>query len=307
MKTTDLIAQHLDYLDRICGFAKRTVTFHRRICLWWRQFLSDYGQKHILHATPDDLIQWIIHRQQEGIQNVTIQKEMCALRTLYQYLFDYGHLSNNPAASLPEVICRPADEQQYLTADECFQFLDGFDRDTPDGYRNYVISALLWCTGLRSGELCGLRWRDIDLQRGTLLVRRAKGGKQRLLFLNDRILKDMQEYHLTAPGRGQEPVFQSLTKNQHSAKCGPRPLSQSALVEMIRHHAAFVGLDKEVSPKTFRHTFATHMLEAAVPLDDIKEMLGHDDETETCIYIHVTVDAARRLLEHHMGNPNTYQ
>ena len=52
-----------------------------------------------------------------------------------------------------------------------------------------------------------------------------------------------------------------------------------------------------------RHTFATQMLEAGVPIEDIKEMLGHDDETETCIYIHVTLDAAKKLLENHIGNP----
>ncbi|MCP4625902.1 MAG: tyrosine-type recombinase/integrase [bacterium] len=73
---------------------------------------------------------------------------------------------------------------------------------------------------------------------------------------------------------------------------------------MIRHHANWVGIEKKVSPRMFRHTFATQMLEAGVLIDDIKEMLGHDDETETCIYIHVTVDAAKQLLENHIGNPD---
>ena len=86
---------------------------------------------------------------------------------------------------MPELICRPAPEQQYLTVDECFKFINAFDTDTDDGFRNYTMAVILWCTGLRSAELCALRWADIVLDQGTLLVRKGKGGKQRLLFLND--------------------------------------------------------------------------------------------------------------------------
>jgi len=306
MNEKDLIIANIDYLKEICRFAKRTINFHKRICQWWEVFLRKKRQRSILDTEAEDLLAWIIHRQNQGIQNVTVQKEMCALRTLYQYLYDYGHIAKNPAASLPELICRPASEQQYLTVDECFAFLDAFDRSSVDGFRNYTIVALLWSTGLRSAELCALRWHDIDLEEGTLLVRKGKGGKQRLLFFNDRILEDMRKYYEKMGGKSEGPVFVAITKNQYTGGTGPGALSQSALVDMIRHHGVANGFKKKVSPKTFRHTFATHMLEAGVPLEDIKEMLGHDDETETCIYIHVTVEATKRLLVDHIGNPDKY-
>jgi site-specific recombinase XerD len=298
-----LIIQYLEYLDQIRGFAKRTIKFHKRICYWWKQYMEENREKDMFDAGPEDLLKWILHRRNQKIQNVTIQKELCVFRTLYQYLFEYGHIKRNPASSIPELICRPADEQEYLTVDECKDYLDGFDRDTVDGNRNYIMVALLWSTGLRSSELCALRWRDIDLDEGTLLVRKGKGGKQRLLFLNDRIWKEIKGYYETMGGSEEDPVFIALTNNQNAKGKEPRPLSQSALVDMIRNHAHFIGSKKKVSPRTFRHTFATHMAEAGVPLDDIKEMLGHDDETETCIYIHVTTEAARQLLTAHLGNP----
>jgi site-specific recombinase XerD len=155
---------------------------------------------------------------------------------------------------------------------------------------------------LRSSELCALRWEDIDLKDGTLLVRKGKGGRQRLLFLNDRILGELQQYYKETGKDEDGPVFAALTNNQHTKKSGARSISQSALVDMIRNHAKANGFKKKISPKTFRHTFATHMLEVGTPLEAIKEMLGHDDETETCIYIHVSVDAARSLLEKHIAN-----
>ncbi len=304
MKQTQLTEAYIDYLKQICGFAQRTIKFHQRMYRLWSDFMQNQTQRSMVNAVADDFDCWILSRQQQGIGNGTIRQELCAFRRLYKYLFDYGMIPKNPVASLLELICRPPLEQQYLSGDECFKFINAFDTDTDDGFRNYTIAVILWCTGLRSAELCALRWADIDLDQGMLLVRKGKGGKQRLLFLNDRLWEDMRHYHAKMGGDTDEPVFYALTNNQHTANSPTRALSQSALVDMIHHHANFVGIGKKVSPRIFRHTFATQMLEAGVSIDDIKEMLGHDDETETCIYIHVTVDAAKQLPENHIGNPN---
>jgi len=303
MKKTQWIKAYIDYLKQICGFAQRTIKFHQRMCGLWDDFIQNERHRPMASAVADDFLCYIFFRQQQGIENVTIRKELCAFRTFYKYLFDYGMITKNPVASLPELICSPAPEQQYLTVEECFEFINAFDSATEDGFRNYMMAVVLWSTGLRSAELCALRWADIDLDQGSLLVRKGKGGKQRLLFLNDRLWDDLRRYHQRLGGDANEPVFCALTNNQHTANSPKRALSQSALVDMIRHHVNRVGITKKVSPRTLRHTFATQMLEAGVPIDDIKEMLGHDDETETCIYIHVTVEAAKQLLENHIGNP----
>ncbi len=302
----ELIIAYLNYLNEICGFAKRTIDFHNRICRWWETFLGQEINKPLLAAMPEDLLVWIVHRQNMHIQPVTIQKEMCVLRTLYQYCNDYGQIDLNPAASLPPMICNPTDEQAWLTVEECFAFLEAFDLGTKDGYRNHAMVSLLWSTGLRSGELCALQWRDIDLDDGALLVRKGKGGKQRLLYLNDRIWEQMRRYYEKNKGKDGDSVFCALSNNQFTKGSTGQGLTQSSLVDMIRNHANTNGFTKPVSPKTFRHSFATHMVEAGVRIEDIKEMLGHDDETETCIYIHVTLDTAKRLLEDHIGNPEKY-
>lgn len=300
------VRAYLAYLDEICGFAARTISFHDRICRWWEAFLKEHLNKTIPAAMPEDLLAWIIYRQNMDIQPVTIRQEMCVLRTLYQYCHDYGQIDLNPAASLPDMICNPTDEQSWLTVEECLAYLDAFDLGSVDGIRNHAIVSLLWSTGLRSSELCVLKWQDIDLNEGTLLVRKGKGGKQRLLYLNDRIWEHMRQHRKKFGGQDDDPVFLALTNNQFTSGSTIRGLSQSSLVDMIRNHAYDNGFTKQVSPKTFRHCFATHMAEAGVRIEDIKEMLGHDDETETCIYIHVTLKAAKRLLEEHIGNPEQY-
>jgi len=301
-----LIDEYLKYLESVCGFAKRTLDFHNRICRWWETFLFEENNKPLLAAMPEDLLTWIVHRQHMDIRPVTIRKEMCVLRTFYQFCHDYGRIDIDPSACLPEVICDPAREQEFLTVQECFDYLDAFDQGATDGYRNHTMVALLWSTGLRSSELCALKWADISLSEGTLLVRKGKGGKQRLLYLNDRIWAQMRQYFEKYKGTSDDHVFQSLTNNRFTKGSKRRGLSQSSLVNIIRDHGKNNGFSKPVSPKTFRHSFATHMAEAGVPLEDIKEMLGHDDETETCIYIHVTLEAAKKLLKDHIGNPERY-
>jgi len=165
--------------------------------------------------------------------------------------------------------------------------------------------ALLWSTGLRNGELCTLEWRDINIEEGTLLVRKGKGGKQRQLFLNDRIWQDLIRYRHKIGGNECSPVFYAFSQNASSRKKHAR-LSQSRLVEIIREHSHAVGLKKGINPLTFRHTFATHMYEAGVSMEDIKEMLGHDDETETTIYVHISIDTAKGFLNDHIANPAKY-
>lgn len=163
-----------------------------------------------------------------------------------------------------------------------------------------MIIALLWSTGLRNRELCTLTWQDIDLDDGALLVRQGKGGKQRQIFLNDRIHADLKAYQKSLGGVDHEPVFCSTKPGKKA------PLSSSRLVEITRECAQKAGVTKPVNPMTFRHTFATHMFEAGADVEDIKEIMGHSEVTETTVYIHVSLDAAKQILNDHIANPLKY-
>lgn len=255
---------------------------------------------------PVDLLAFVEHRSRAGVKSATVRHDLCVLRTLYGYLFTHRLVNVNPAASLPEMICAPVKEKAFLTVEECFQLLEAADTSTAIGLRSYVILALLWSVGLRNRELCTLTWQDVDLEQGTLLVRHGKGGKQRQLFLNERVLDDLSAWHRKVDGAGSSPVFFAMGRGQVPPQGERAPLSASRLVETVREHARSAGLDKPVNPLTFRHTFATHMFEAGATMDEIKELLGHDDETESTIYVHVTLDAAKQLLNDHVANPTLH-
>ncbi len=302
MSTKNILAKYIEYLKNIRGFEERTIKQHQRICRLWFIFMSENIEQSVLNANPLDILEYIELQQQSGrVNNTSLSGEICVIRTFYTWLFDTGKVHFNPAASIPELICEPPAEKEYLTIEECFRLLDTFDTSRFQGLRNYTMTALLWSTGIRNSELCGLNWRDIDFDEGTLLVRKGKGGKQRLLFLNDRIRKDMIEFRKKAIGDEYSPVFYALSKNQFSVQKHAR-INQNTVVGLIRKYADEAELPKRVHPMALRHTFATHMYQAGVCMRDIKEMLGHDDETETTIYVHVNVDTVKRFLKQHIGN-----
>jgi len=303
----NIINEYIGYLENMCGFARGTLKQHLRICKLWTEFLTSTRNKKLFTAEPVDLLDYIEFRQRSGkVKNVTISKELCVLRTLYAYLQDFQKISLNPAASLPELICEPPAEKKYLTVNESFNLLESIETDALIGLRDHTIIALLWSTGLRSSELCALDRHDINLRESSLIVRKGKGGKQRQVFFNNKMCEMLTRYWVMFPGSANTPLFHAFSKNGSNKKRDAR-LSQSRLADIVRQRSKTAGIIKKVSPLTFRHTFATHMYDAGVTMKDIKEMLGHDDETETTVYVHISIDTARQFLEDHIANPVRYR
>jgi len=301
-----VIEQYGQWLMRIRDFDKETVKLHGRALGFFRKFLAEQGRR-MEQAGPADVVGWIDRRCGRGVRSVTIKGQLCVLRTFYGYLVDFGHIAESPLVCLPEMICEGASEQVYLTVAECRRLLAIFDRSKPVGHRNWLLTALLWCTGLRTAEVAALTWEDLDLDNAVLCVRRGKNRRQRVVFLNDRLLEDFRAYRAAAQPREEaEPVFFGMRSGTWT-RGARRALSCQAVREIFEVHAPAADLGRSISPKTLRHTFATHMYERGVAVEDIKEMMGHDTDTETCVYIHVSVEAARQLLVGHIANPGDGQ
>ena len=311
MSDQQLIDDHIEYHEKIRGYGHEVTHFvtssptlkaHRRILANWVRFIT-LSDTTLTKANGELVITFISLRQSEKVLNSTIMNELCIIRGFYEFLSGHKHHHNMPHLDSPTLLCETTDEQKYLTVDECMAFLNGFDCDTADGRRNHTIFALIWSTGLRTSELTALKWKYFDFENESFRVRKGKGRKERQLFLNDRLLQDILLYQSTISHRANDPVFPALTKNAATVK-GEKitALTSSTLQGITRDHAATFDLDKKVTPKTFRHTFATHMFEAGLKIEDIKEMMGHSDATETTVYIHVTLDAIRTQLRYAHAN-----
>ena len=302
MSDQQTLNEYLSYLQNIRNYAQLTITRHERIAKLWACFLDKDIGVTVLQACTEDILSWIDYRRDQGVVNdASINAELCVIRTLYDYLRRFAHITFNPAAAVPALVCEPPPEQDYLTVQECFSLLETCDRTDLKGLRNYTILGLFWSTGLRKRELQALDCGDVNLDEGHLLVRHGKGGKQRQVFLNDRICEDLRAYGERWGWPPQAPLFRSVKPDSVSADPNKR-LTAGRIEEMVRKSGKMAGINKMVCPLALRHSFATHMYEADVSIEDIKEIMGHSNDTETTIYVHVTLDAVRNFLNRHIAN-----
>ena len=302
MTTSDLIQDYLTYLKDTRNYAQLTITNHKRIIALWSRFIEKEIKTTVTDVFTDDILSWITYRRgKKVVCDASINAELCIIRTFYEYLHWYNIIPVNPACAIPQLVCAPPKEQDYLTIDECFKLLDVFDREELKGLRNYVIVAMFWSTGIRKSELHSLNGRDVNFDEAYITIRKGKGGKQRQIFLNDRILQDLKDYREKWGINPDAPLFRSVKPGSKCADENKR-LIGSRIEEIIRKSGKKAGIMKAVCPLALRHTFATHMYEAGISIADIKEIMGHDDETETTVYIHVTIDAVRSFLHKHIAN-----
>jgi site-specific recombinase XerD len=298
--TAELINAFVEYHGKIRNFSALTIATCKVVCRRWSEFLLAHGVASVKNAGSEHVLAWIEKRQKiDAVCERTIESELCILRTFHEYLIAFHGPSCNPCGCLPEFICKPAAEQDYVSVNEVFAMLKTFDMKNMIDFRNYVIIALLWSTGLRSEELRALQWRDIDLSEGMLLVRKGKGNKQRQLFLNDRVHEDLRTYRKGILAGDKTSVFCAYPNSKRSEVCEVQ-LSNQQLLDIIHKAARAAGITRRTTCQMLRHSFATHMYEAGVPIADIAEMMGHAHRTETTRYIHVSVNAAQLLLNKHV-------
>jgi site-specific recombinase XerD len=292
-----LINEFLSYESRIHGLAETTIDNYRHVCRQWAAFAEQRGAMDLKLVGADIFLDWIDFRTSKGLRDRTIEGQISSLRSFYSWVASFhGYIS--PILNLPSYCAAPSPEQNHLSVKEAWAMLKAIDRGDIIGKRNRLIIAILWSTGLRSRELCALRWNDFDLENGILLVRKGKGNRQRQLFLNERLRTMVKKFRHGMLASPYSPVLCSYSCAR-SRSAPEKRLTLSALIEVVRETAKAARIKRKVTPMTLRHTFATHMYEAGVPLEEIKDMMGHTDKTETGVYIHITLDAIRRVLNKH--------
>jgi integrase/recombinase XerD len=183
-----------------------------------------------------------------------------------------------------------------LTVGEVDAVIESIDPTTMLGVRNRAIIEMLYSCGLRVSELVELRFEDIDTEERLVRVV-GKGDKQRFVPLGDMALQRLEAYmsyraEMEATDRKSASV---VFLNRRGQK-----LTRVMIFTMIRKAVAAAGIDKAVSPHSFRHSFATHLLVGGADIRQVQVLLGHSDITTTEIYTHLDYDHLRRTIEEHL-------
>lgn len=217
----------------------------------------------------------------------TLARRLSALRAFFSFAVDEGALGANPTLLLenPKL---PRYLPEVLSREEMERLLALPDMNDKSGRRDRCMLELLYAAGLRVSELCNLCVIDLDLQRGLVRVF-GKGAKERLVPLHDMIQQLLADY-LRQWRAAFSPSGEQLFVNRSG-----RALSRQYVWKMVKKYALSAGIRRPVSPHTFRHSFATHLLEGGADLRAVQLLLGHADISATEIYTHVQAERLRAV------------
>ncbi|WP_194776414.1 site-specific tyrosine recombinase XerD [Pararhodonellum marinum] len=226
-----------------------------------------------------------------GIAAYSQARIISGIKAFYRYLMYEDKIEEDPAQLLeaPKLGRKLPDTLSFL---EINQILESIELGKPEGHRNRAMLEILYSSGLRVSELTELKIGNVYADIGFLRVT-GKGDKERLVPIGHDALKYLKMYTelvrvLQHPAKGHE---QYVFLNRRGKK-----LSRVMVFLIIKKQVELVGIKKNVSPHTFRHSFATHLIEGGADLRAVQEMLGHESITTTEIYTHLDRDYLRQVL-----------
>ena len=257
-----------------------------------REFLSLTG-KNPSEICSDDISAYLGKATAAGLSKRSSARLLSSLRSFFSWCVEEGQVKENPCDRvespklgkyLPEV----------LTVDEVSAIIESVDLSAQYGRRDRAILEVLYGCGLRVSEAASLRLSHIHLEEGFVDVI-GKGDKQRLVPLGEMAADAILAYLPTRP----EPASMAFDDYLFLNRFG-KPLSRVSIFNLVKNQAMAAGINKEISPHTFRHSFATHLIENGADLRIVQEMLGHESILTTEIYTHVNTSTWHRsVLEHH--------
>ena len=222
------------------------------------------------------------------------------MRSFYHFLVLSDVLEVNPTELL-EFPKKPQHLPDVLSVDEIDAIESVIDLSQPEGQRNKAIIETLFSCGLRVSELVNLKLSNLFLDDEFIKVE-GKGSKERLVPISEKAIHELQLYFMD---RNLLPIpleYQDFVFVSHRRK---KPLTRVMVFLMIKDLVEKAGIQKTVSPHTFRHSFATSLLEGGANLRAIQAMLGHESIATTQIYTHIdTTHLREEILEHHPRNKN---
>ncbi|WP_018922143.1 site-specific tyrosine recombinase XerD [Salsuginibacillus kocurii] len=282
---------HYIHVER--GLSEETVRSYERDLKKYLAYLKTKQITNWEEVKRAEILSYLHTLKDEGKSQATLARTTSSIRAFHQFLtrenlssFDPSHLIEQPKTTkkLPQV----------LTPLEVETLLMAADGTTPLSKRNKAMLELMYATGLRVSELCNLKVEDIHGRMGFVRCI-GKGDKERIIPIGKTAIDAVERYVAQArpkllKGKKQQVLFVNRLGNS---------LSRQGFFKIIRQIAVEAGIEKELTPHTLRHSFATHLLENGADLRAVQEMLGHADISTTQLYTHLSTSRLRDIYSDH--------
>lgn len=294
----------LDYRSYLVSEKMRPINTVNSYCSDIENYL--YFIENNLHISSldqiktDNIKEYLAYLKKLDYQASSSGRSLSSIKSFHKFLILEGVAHDNPSSS----IATPKKDKKLpdvLSVDEVMKLLNSLDDSTPINARNQVMVELVYAAGLRVSELVDLKLENLRLT-SKMIEPIGKGSKERLIPINDYALRLLQNYLINSRpkllGSKKDPgyVFLNATGGHYSR--------QSFFI-FLKKQCEEVGITKNISPHTLRHSFATHLLEAGTDLRVIQELLGHESISTTQIYTHISNKTIKSIYDSahpHGGN-----
>ncbi len=271
------------------GASRNTIDGYSRDLNRYAGFIEERGVVEISGIETEDVIAYLASLHGQGLAANSVNRALAAIRGFYRYLLREKKVDHTPMAHiiLAKVWTRLPD---VLSREEMALLLAQPGAETPADIRDSAMLELVYATGIRVSELIGLTVNSINWQVG-YLVAMGKGEKERIVPVGQTAYERVKRYQegarpLLLKGRESELLFLNRSG---------KGLTRQGFWKIVKKYAAKAGLDKAIHPHTFRHSFASHLLEGGADLRSVQIMLGHADISTTQIYTHVTRERLKEI------------
>lgn len=245
-------------------------------------FIEDEGLKDFSEVTAGVISKYFSIQRKIGLGSTTTARYLSSLKGFFGYLNESEYLEINPMDKIPTMkISRNL--PPVLAFYEIEKILDSPQTDDKLGLRDKAVLELLYSCGLRVSELINLKISDLFFQEEVIRVT-GKGSKERVVPIGSSAVKWIMEYL-----KSSRPILSNKTKSGNVLFLNNRgsKISRMGVWKIVSRYVKEAGITREVHPHTFRHSFATHLLEGGADLRAVQEMLGHSDISTTQIYTHI--------------------
>jgi integrase/recombinase XerD len=285
----ELLTRYLNYLLIERGMAQNTLEAYGRDLRRYFQFLQQKDITELQEVKPEVIIEYLVQIKADGLSANSMNRALAALRGFYKYLTQEKIIGQSPLVNieLAKVWMRLPDT---ISKEEMNVILIQPGNQTASAMRDTAMLEFLYATGIRVSELINLTMNSINWQVGFVVVM-GKGSKERIVPIGKTAYDCTRRYvDMARPQLMQKKNTDVLFLNRFGTK-----FTRQGLWKIVIRYAQKAGLQKKVHPHTFRHSFATHLLEGGADLRTVQVMLGHVDISTTQIYTHITKERLKEI------------
>ncbi len=284
------IQAFVGYLDTEKNASHNTCISYERDLKKLKEYLQQQGVEQVQEVSETSLNSYILFLEREGRAASTVSRYIASFKGFFEYCYKQGVITEDPAERLkPPKVERKF--PQVLTVEEMKRLLEQPDQRSDKGIRDKAMLELLYATGIRVSELISLKMEDLNLQMEYVICHEKT--KDRIIPFGNDAREALQKYL----EKTRKQMIGTEEKEDLFVNCSGQPMSRQGFWKLIKYYGEKAGIEKEITPHTFRHSFAAHLLENGADAQSVQQMMGHSDLSSVQMYVDMQTGNVREVYK----------